>query len=606
MPAPTPVFSPVLPVLRSGLAAAALWCTHAWAVPVAPPPSAASAASEVVAKPPVVNSDMDAALFYQVLIAEIQSNASDPGSAYQLYLEAARRLKKPQLYQRAVEVALRARAGEQALTAAKAWRLDHPDSLQAAEFTSQILVALGRANEVAAPLRSMLQLTPAAKLPQTLATLPRNLARLPDKPATARLIDEVTAPWRTGPQEQAEAWAASSEGWLRAGDMTQSRSSLNRAIALKPELPIAGLLAIDLMKASPDSEALVLAQLKRPDASPVVRLAYARQLTLLQRYKEAEPQLEMLVREQPEQMGSWLLLAAIRLELRKIDQAEAALQPVLALAQNPGTRTPDTNGKQNNTLNPDLEQAYLLMSQAADLRGKSEDALRWMEMADPRHEKLLTQSQRARLLTRLGRLPQARAVIRAIPENEPRDAALKFQAEAQILREARQWQSAYDVLKEATQRFPEDPDLLYDQAMMADRLKQHDEMERLLRTVIRLAPDNANAFNALGYTLADRGVRMDEARTLIERALTLRPADPFITDSLGWLEFKLGRHDEALRLLEQAWRARPDAEIAAHLGEVLWVKGQTDRARDIWRQGLKQERGNDTLQETLKRLQIKL
>jgi Flp pilus assembly protein TadD len=163
---------------------------------------------------------------------------------------------------------------------------------------------------------------------------------------------------------------------------------------------------------------------------------------------------------------------------------------------------------------------------------------------------------------------------------------------------------AYDVLREATQRFPDEADLLYDRAMMAERLQRHDDMERLLKTVMTLSPDNPNAFNALGYSLADRGIRLDEARPLIERALTLRPGDPFITDSLGWLEFRLGRIDEALRLLNQAWSARPDAEIAAHLGEVLWQQGQSERAREIWKRGLQLDRNNETLQQVLKRLNV--
>ena len=609
MPAHTPAFPLAMPAWRTGLLALALLCHNAWAAPDKPAPrSATSAASAPVAKPPVRNSEMDAQLFYQVLIAEIQANAGDPGSAYQLYLDAARRHKNGQLFQRAVEVALRARAGEQALTAAKAWRQALPQSRPAAEFTSQILIALGRTAELAPALRSLIQLTPAPQQPQVIANLPRSLSRLSDKEAAARIIDEATAPWRSRPLEQAEAWGASSEGWLRAAKLDKAREGLDRAIALQPGLPVAGLLAIDLMKQAPDTEAIVRKQLQRADASPVVRLAYARQLTLLQRYSEAEPQLETLVREQPDQMGHWLLLAAIRLELKKLDQAEAALQPVLARAPSTQGRAPDapaTDANKAAALNPDLEQAYLLMAQAADLRGKTQDALDWMERADPRREKLLTQSQRARLLIRQGRIPEARAIIRAIPEAEPRDAVLKFQAEAQILRDARQWQEAYEVLREATQRFPEESDLLYDRAMMAERLRRYDEMERLLKTVIQLAPDSPNAYNALGYTLADRGVRLDEARTLIERALTLRPGDPFITDSLGWLEFRLGRIDEALRLLNQAWTTRPDAEIAAHLGEVLWTQGQTDRARDIWRQGLQLDRDNETLLEVLKRFNVK-
>jgi Flp pilus assembly protein TadD len=151
-------------------------------------------------------------------------------------------------------------------------------------------------------------------------------------------------------------------------------------------------------------------------------------------------------------------------------------------------------------------------------------------------------------------------------------------------------------------RWPQDVDLLYEQAMVAEKMDRLAEMETLLRRVMQLKPDHQHAYNALGYSLADRGLRLEEARALIVKALELAPGDPFITDSLGWVEFRLGRHDEALRLLRDAYRARPDTEIAAHLGEVLWVLGRQDEARAIWREGRARDAGNEVLRETLVRL----
>jgi len=133
-----------------------------------------------------------------------------------------------------------------------------------------------------------------------------------------------------------------------------------------------------------------------------------------------------------------------------------------------------------------------------------------------------------------------------------------------------------------------------------------DEMERLLRKVIALKPDHHHAYNALGYSLAERNQRLPEARDLIRKALDLSPGEPFITDSLGWVEYRLGNRSEALRLLQQAYRARPDAEIAAHLGEVLWVLGQQDEARRVWREAKTRDAGNDVLRATLARLRVDL
>ncbi len=139
------------------------------------------------------------------------------------------------------------------------------------------------------------------------------------------------------------------------------------------------------------------------------------------------------------------------------------------------------------------------------------------------------------------------------------------------------------MLAQASAAAPNDVDLIYDQAMVAEKLNRLDEMERLLRRVIELKPDNQNAYNALGYSLADRKVRLEEARTLIQKAVQLAPDDPFIADSLGWVEYRLGNTTEAMRILEDAYKRRPDPEIGAHLGEVLWAAGQRDRAMSIWK-----------------------
>jgi Flp pilus assembly protein TadD len=193
-----------------------------------------------------------------------------------------------------------------------------------------------------------------------------------------------------------------------------------------------------------------------------------------------------------------------------------------------------------------------------------------------------------------------------VPEQSETDARAKLLAEAQLLREQKQWREAEQVLAQANERFPNDVDLLYEQAMMAEKSDRLAEMERLLRRVIELKPDHPHAYNALGYSLAERNLRLPEARELIKKALELSPGEPFITDSLGWVEYRLGHLDEAVRLLRDAYRSRPDPEIAAHLGEVLWANGQTDEARRVWREGRLKDSSNDVLKETLARLRVEL
>ena len=158
----------------------------------------------------------------------------------------------------------------------------------------------------------------------------------------------------------------------------------------------------------------------------------------------------------------------------------------------------------------------------------------------------------------------------------------------------------------ANQRLPNDIELLYEQAMVEEKLNRLTDMERLLRRVIDLKPDHHNALNALGYTWADRSMRLPEAKTLVQRALALAPRDPFVMDSMAWVEYRLSNHTEALSLLRMAFKARPDPEIGAHLGEVLWVMGERDEAMRVWRDGRKRDANNEVLKETLARLRVDL
>jgi tetratricopeptide (TPR) repeat protein len=562
-------------------------------------PDPVSAPVIIDAKPAVNNSDMDAALFYQLMVAEMQLRQGQAGVGYQIYLEAAKRRGDGALFRRAVDIALQARAGEQALAAAQAWRQANPQSLEATQFATQIMLAMGKHSDLAEPLTALIRLTPAEQQGSVLLGLPCNLQCLKDRQQAATLVDQVTQPWRQPPQEKADAWVASADAWAQARNPEKALTALQKALALEPAHIMAGLQAVELADQTPAAQALVSAQLARPDAPTLVRLAHARKLATKGQFEAAERELNQLVQAQPDAEGTRVLLAAVQLEQKRLDQAQATLQPLVQAI--PGA---NQTGQGAEALSPELEQAALMQAQIAEQKGQARQALNWLERADPTGQKLSTQTQRARLMARQGQLGAARALIRGLPEDEPRDGIAKIQAEASLLREARQWREAHRVLGEGLSRFPDVTELLYDQAMMADKIKDYEDMERLLKRLIELEPDNANAHNALGYSLADRGVRLNEARPLLEKAISLKPGDPFITDSLGWLAFREGQIDVARRLLQQAWDGRQDAEIGAHLGEVLWVQQERDRARAIWRESWQRDRDNTVLQETLKRFGV--
>lgn len=214
--------------------------------------------------------------------------------------------------------------------------------------------------------------------------------------------------------------------------------------------------------------------------------------------------------------------------------------------------------------------------------------------------------RRASLMARQGQVDAGLALVKNGAARGNPDARARLLAQTQVLRDAGRQQAAFDLLGSAVKQTPEDSGLIYEQAMLAEQLKQYDTMETLLREVMRLKADDAQAYNALGYSLAERGVRLDEALKLIQQAVSLAPDDPFILDSLGWVYYRQGRADDALKLLRQSYAARPHAEVATHLGEVLWALGRHDEALRYWREAQRRERDNPALRETLQRLKVKL
>jgi len=219
---------------------------------------------------------------------------------------------------------------------------------------------------------------------------------------------------------------------------------------------------------------------------------------------------------------------------------------------------------------------------------------------------LRAQVRRATLIAQQGRVDEAITLIQSLPEQSEADAGLKRSAEVQLLRDGKLYTRARDRLQQLTQQFPDDLELVYELAMAQEKLGNLPEMERLLRQLIAARPDDANAYNALGYSFAEHNMRLPEAIELIKKALELSPNNPFITDSLAWAEFRSGNLEEAVRLLHGAFKDRPDAEIAAHLGEVLWQAGQQQEAQQIFREGLKINPDNEALNSTIKRLHIQL
>jgi tetratricopeptide (TPR) repeat protein len=560
--------------------------------------ASAKAESEPDAQPSALTAD----LFYEILMGEMTTRSGDPGSGYALVLDAARRLRDGKLFQRAVEIALQSRSGDAALAAARAWQETLPTSRDARRIELQILIALNRISETVEPLRAEVAATSQIERPLLMAVIARNYSRAADKKLAASVVEQALSDELKNPASGGLAWATVGRLRLNAGDATGALEAARQGQEIDPASDAPAALALEMIDpGQPLAEPIVTRHLNNnPKAAPDLRIAYARVLVENRRFNDASTQLQAVTSSRPELAEPWLLLGSLQMQAKQDAAAEASIKRFIELSGSPANKDADATDRKRG-----VSQAYFALSQLAERRKDYTAAERWLSRVDGAEEVVAAQTRRAALLARQGKLPQAREVIRALPERTAEDKKQKFLAEVQLLRDAKQYQAAYDMLAQASVASPEDSDLVYDQAMVAEKLNRLDDMERLLRRLIELKPESQNAYNALGYSFADRKIRLDEARTLIQKAVQLAPDDPFIADSLGWVEFRLGNTDEAIRILEAAYKTRPDPEIGAHFGEVLWTVGQKDRAVTIWKEALLSDAENETLQETLKRLRVK-
>ncbi|MES2879245.1 MAG: tetratricopeptide repeat protein [Pseudomonadota bacterium] len=545
-----------------------------------------------------VSSALNSELFYQLLLGELNARDGEAGAGYSLILDAARKTNDPRLYQRAVDIALQARSGDSALQAARAWKQAIPASKEANRYVLQILIGLNKIGETLEPLKREVAAADPKDRVSVIATIPRYFARTTEKKLAAITVEQALNGYLTMPGMGASAWTVIGVMRFEAGDVNGAVEAARKgqAIDAKSDRPV--LLALSMMSSKTPQAEVIVKKYLEGHTKPEVRMEYTRALLEAQRYAEATTQLQVITTNNPAYPQAWLIRGALELQEGKPTIAEQSLHRYVELAMSKPSGGAETGRG--------LVQAYLSLAQIAEQKKEYDKADAWLKRIDSADDQLNAQLRRAAILARQGKFEDARKLIHSQPENSPADARLKVAAEVQLLRDSKQYTAAYTLLAQALSRGPKDFDFVYDMAMMAEKLGRLDEMERLLRSVIASKPDYLHAYNALGYSLAERNIRLPEAKQLITKALELAPGDPFISDSLGWVEFRSGNLTEALRILQDAFKAKPDAEIATHLGEVLWSMGRRDQALSTWKEAAQLNSENETLQETLKRLRVKL
>lgn len=547
---------------------------------------------------PLPDVELTGPLLYEIVKAEVAVQRGEAGTAFATLMKVARETHDPRLARRATEVALGARSAGQALEAAQLWRELDGGSPEADQTYTSLLVASGRYDEAKPLLQQQIreEEDPLAMLER----IQRLLARAPDQPKAFALLDAIAAPYVKDHKRAFDVHLILAHGAHAAGDSARAAEEIRAALAMKPDSEQAAITAAQFLLESKskaesasraDAIALLSDFLHRNPSAAEARLAYARLLIGDGRNEAARAQFEELLRRDPGSPDPLFALGVLSLQADLRTEARDYFQRYLKAVEDGADREPDP--------------AFLNLARIAEDEQKYDEAFDWLHRVHSPEQLLTARIREAFLLAKVNRLDDALKTLREAPAETADDHTQITLSEGQILRDAHRYQESYDLLSAALEGAPDDPNLLYETAMSAERLDHLDVMETHLRHLVQLRPDYAHAYNALGYTFADRNIRLNEAYELIDKALQLAPDDGFILDSMGWVEYRLGNLSAARDYLRRAYRLKPEADVAAHLGEVLWRQGDHEGARNVWREANRRESDNETLKETLQRLDVK-
>lgn len=532
-------------------------------------------------------------LLYQILSADIAEQRGFEVYAFDTMMDAAKETKDPRLARRAAEIAVKARKAGDALDATRLWHKLAPQSVEAERFFLGFLVVENKLGEVRDVFASRLAKASPAERPALFYQFQQILSGTRDKAAAFSVMEDVLKPYLDMPA----AHISLSVSAFLNNDSVRAKEEAQKALALKPDSETA---VLALAQASSDSnEAIEILSgfLEKYPNAREVRIAAARLMIKQKQYDKAKKEFEKIRLSQPQDLMVLYSLGLLSIQQNDYAAAEKYLNEYLVSAS-----------KQDKE-NRDTVQVLFLLSQIAEEQHHYDQALDWLAKIDQDEEDEVSMSveiKKAQLYAKKGNVQRARKIISELESENPYEKERLLLTEAQILRDIKKQSDALDVLKNGMAEFPKSTNILYDYALTAENLGKYGEMEIALRKIIEIDPQYQQAYNALGYSLADRNIRLDEAYTLIEKAMKLSPNDPFITDSFGWVLFRQGKIDEAEQQLRQAFQLRADPEIAVHLGEVLWVKGDKEGAMDFFRQAKAKGAKNELLHSTLSRLKIGL
>ncbi|MCK9509136.1 MAG: tetratricopeptide repeat protein [Pigmentiphaga sp.] len=538
--------------------------------------------------PPI---DLTGDLLFQILASEIAAQRGMFDLASDVSADLARYTRDPRLARRALEFSLAGGHRERALESAGLWADIDPADQEAEQTYLSLTAAQGHLRGLGRLLRA-------------------RVAEADNKAVAILRVRQVLA----GVEDPARRLALMEEALQDVQNLPEARLAIVREHAAAGQLPKAYTLVQAAQRQWPDSESVAMLALQigveiEPDQAIAGARAFAvqhprarnhrvllaRALATIGEMGDARATLDKLSDDYPEDFELLYLKGLLAYQDKRVDDANRYLAQYLEISEQQAATGPEL---------PETANALMLRVQIAEEGGKFDEAYELLDQVQVPPLDFEARLKQAAIRNQQGRLQEALNVLQDIDPRTEEEGVQLALAQARLLTVNGQKEEALRVLEDADRNFPDSPDLMYDLAMRYEQANKLPQMEAMLRQVIAVNPEQAHAYNALGYSLADRGLRLDEARRLIQKALSLRPNDPFILDSMGWVLYRQGELADAERYLKQAYALRPDVEIAVHLGEVLWERGKQAEARELWRTAAQKEPDSRLLNETLQRLKV--
>lgn len=545
-----------------------------------PPHPVSPRQTQSEAAPVLPNIELSEELLYEFLLTEIANQRGHTALAVEGSNDMASKTRDPRLAQRATQLAIESGDMDKAVAAFRLWQEVEPDSPLVGRMLASVLLRGGRLDEAQIELAKVLK-EEGADTGRTFMQIYQMVMPYPDKAAALKLVRDLAEPY---PNLAEAHWSVAHLAQI-ANDRELALAEVRKARSLRPEWDMAVSLEAQLLQKSAPQQGLEVLRdylSKYPDMHEI-RLQYARALLEQKQFKQSREEFQRLVKDNPDNPDLGFAIAMISLRLNDLQGAEMQLKQELSRGMKDGS------------------VVHFYLGQLYEAKESEDEAMAHYREVKGGEYLFTAQLRIAYLLGKRGKLAEARQQLHQVQADNNQQRVQLVLIEAQLMREANQAEDAYQVLQQGLEKLPNHPDLLYETAMLADRIGKPDVFEQLMRKLIRIRPDHAHAYNALGYSLLERNERIPEAVQLVEKALQLAPGDMAIMDSVGWGYYRSGRIDESLSMLRRAFAGNPDPEIAAHLGEVLWVHGDKEEARKIWLDGLKANPGNVHLQEVIKK-----